>query len=101
MGGLTIAAASEKIRKALISKYSSLGGSNPNTSVSVTLGQIRTILVNVMGEVRTAGTYRLSSFSSVFHALYRAGGVTPRGSSARSVSSAAARMSLPSTSMKT
>lgn len=80
VGGLTIAAASEKIRKALISKYSSLGGSNPNTSVSVTLGQIRTILVNVMGEVRTAGTYRLSSFSSVFHALYRAGGVTPRGS---------------------
>ncbi len=80
VGGLTIAAASEKIRKALISKYSSLGGSNPNTSVSVTLGQIRTILVNVMGEVRTAGTYRLSSFSSVFHALYRAGGVTARGS---------------------
>ena len=80
LGGLTIAAASEKIRKALVSKYSSIGGSSPNTSVSVTLGKIRTIQVNVMGEVGTAGTYRLSSFSSVFHALYRAGGVSPRGS---------------------
>lgn len=80
LSGLTIKAASEKIRKALVSKYSSIGGSKPNTSVSVTLGQIRTIQVNVMGEVRTAGTYRLSSFASVFHALYRAGGVTSRGS---------------------
>lgn len=80
LSGLTIQAASEKIRKALVSKYASIGGSNPNTSVSVTLGQIRTIQVNVMGEVRTAGTYRLSSFSTVFHALYRAGGVTARGS---------------------
>ena len=80
LGGLTIAAASEKIRKALVSKYAGIGGSDPNTSVSVTLGRIRTILVNVMGEVGTAGTYRLSSFSSVFHALYRAGGVTDRGS---------------------
>lgn len=80
LSGLTIKAASEKIRKALVSKYASIGGSNPNTSVSVTLGEIRTIQVNVMGEVRTAGTYRLSSFSTVFHALYRAGGVTDRGS---------------------
>ena len=80
LSGLTIAAASEKIRKALVSKYASIGGSKPNTSVSVTLGQIRTIQVNVMGEVGTAGTYRLSSFSTVFHALYRAGGVTARGS---------------------
>ena len=80
LGGLTIAAASEKIRKALVSKYAGIGGSDPNTSVSVTLGRIRTILVNVMGEVGAAGTYRLSSFSSVFHALYRAGGVTAHGS---------------------
>lgn len=79
LSGLTIAAATEKIRKALVSKYSSIGGSKPNTSVSVTLGSIRTIQVNVMGEVRTPGTFRLSSFSSVFHALYRAGGVTSRG----------------------
>jgi protein involved in polysaccharide export with SLBB domain len=80
LSGLTIEAASEKIRKALVSKYASIGGSKPNTSVSVTLGQIRTIQVNVMGEVQTPGTYRLSSFSTVFHAIYRAGGVSARGS---------------------
>ncbi len=80
LSGLTIKAATDKIRKALISKYSSIGGSKPNTSVSVTLGQIRTIQVNVMGEVNTPGTYRLSSFSTVFHALYRAGGIRPTGS---------------------
>ena len=80
LSGLTIKAASEKIRKALVSKYASIGGSKPNTSVSVTLGQIRTIQVNVMGEVQTPGTYRLSSFSTVFHAIYRAGGVSAKGS---------------------
>ncbi len=80
LSGLTIKAATDKIRKALVSKYASIGGSKPNTSVSVTLGQIRSIQVNVMGEVRTPGTYRLSSFSTVFHALYRAGGVRSTGS---------------------
>ena len=80
LNGLTIKAATDRIKKALASKYSSIGGSKPNTSVSVTLGQIRTIQVNVMGEVNTPGTYRLSSFSTVFHALYRAGGVRANGS---------------------
>ena len=46
----------------------------------MTLGDSRTIQVNVMGEVLTPGTYALSSFSSVFHALYRAGGVNDIGS---------------------
>ena len=80
LSGLTIREAQETIRKALISKYASIGGSRPNTTVSVTLSQIRTIQVNIMGEVRTPGTFRLSSFSTVFHALYRAGGVRPTGS---------------------
>jgi len=80
LSGLTIREASEKIKKALVSKYASIGGSRPNTTVSVTLGRIRTIQVNVMGEVNTPGTFRLSSFSTVFNALYRAGGVKPAGS---------------------
>ena len=80
LSGLTIKEASEKIKKALVSKYASIGGSRPNTTVSVTLGRIRTIQVNVMGEVNTPGTYRLSSFSTVFNALYRAGGVKAEGS---------------------
>lgn len=80
LSGLTIREAQETIRKALVSKYASIGGSSPNTTVSVILTDVRTIQVNIMGEVRTPGTYRLSSFSTVFHALYRAGGVRPTGS---------------------
>ena len=80
LGGLTIAEASAKIKKALASKYASIGGDRPNSEVSITLGEIRTIQVNVMGEAKVPGTYRLSSFSTVFTALYRAGGVTETGS---------------------
>lgn len=78
LSGLTIKAAEQKVRRALSSKYSGLSGTA--SSVSVTLGNIRTIQVNVMGEVSTPGTYRLSSFSTVFNAIYRAGGVRDNGS---------------------
>jgi protein involved in polysaccharide export with SLBB domain len=43
------------------------------------VGQTRTIMVNVMGEVRTPGTYTLSAFATVFHALYMAGGTNDIG----------------------
>ena len=76
VGGLTIKEASEKIRKVLHSKYSSLGGS---TTVSITLRQFRTIQVNIVGEVQTPGTYRVSPFSTVLNALHAAGGVTDAG----------------------
>lgn len=78
LNGLTISEASNKIRKALSSKYSGLDGDSSNISVS--LGNIRTISVNIMGEVFVPGTYRLSSLSSVFHAIYRAGGISESGS---------------------
>lgn len=77
LSGLTIKEAQAKIKNVLRSKYASLDGAN--TEVSITLGNIRSIQVNMMGEVATPGTYRMSSFSTVFHALYRAGGVTPTG----------------------
>lgn len=80
LSGLTIKEASAKIKKALRSKYSSIGGDRPNSEVSISLGQIRSIQINVMGEAKTPGTYRLSSFSTVFTALYRAGGITMTGS---------------------
>lgn len=80
LNGLTIKEAQSKIKKALLSKYSSIGGDQPNSDVSITLGQIRTIQVNVMGEVSVPGTYRLSSFATVFTAIYRAGGVSNNGS---------------------
>lgn len=80
LNGLTIKDAEKKITAALKAKYAGIGGENPGTFVSVSLGNIRTIRVNVMGEVVTPGTFRMSSFSSVFSALYRAGGVTESGS---------------------
>lgn len=79
LSGLTIKDAQARIRKVLSGKYSGISGGNSNSEVSVTLGQIRTIQVNILGDVVTPGTYRISPFSTVFHALYRAGGVTRTG----------------------
>ncbi|MCQ2183304.1 MAG: SLBB domain-containing protein [Bacteroidales bacterium] len=80
LAGLTIGEASEKIKKVLGAKYSGIDGETPNTEVSVSLGQIRTIQVNVLGDVYVPGSFRISPFSTVLTALYRAGGVTENGS---------------------
>lgn len=80
LGGLTIQEAKQKLRRVLVSRYASVGGSNPNSTVSITLRNIRTIQVNIMGEVEMPGTFRLSPFATVFNALYNAGGVTENGS---------------------
>ncbi len=79
LSGLTVREAGERIRTLFARKYAGVSGDDPESQVRVTLGQIRTILINVMGEVEVPGTYRLSAFSTVFHALYRAGGVTDIG----------------------
>lgn len=70
--GMTVAAAQQKIRSKVGKHYS---GSN----VRLTLGSTRSIMVNIMGEVRTPGTYHLSPFATVFHALYMAGGIGELG----------------------
>lgn len=72
VGGLTVAAAKARIRSTLGSRYSS-------SRISLSLGQTRTISVNVMGEVKVPGTYTLSAFATVFHALYMAGGTNELG----------------------
>ena len=79
LNGLTIRKANEKLRSVFSQIYAGVSGEEPSSDVRVTLGRLRTIQVNVLGEVTTPGTYRLSSFATVFHALYRAGGVTPIG----------------------
>lgn len=60
--------------------YKYAGVEEEETDISLTLGQVRTIQVNVLGEVKTPGTYRLSPFSNVFNAIYHSGGVSPIGS---------------------
>lgn len=80
LNGLTIKQANTQVRRVFAQKYAGVMGDAPVSDVSVSLGSVRTIQVNVFGEVEVPGTYRLSGFSTVFHALYRAGGVTERGS---------------------
>ena len=67
VGGLTVEQANSRVRAKMGARY---GGSQIRFSV----GQTRTITVNVMGEVNTPGSYTLSAFATVFHALYMAGG---------------------------
>ena len=77
--GMTVKEAEDYLRKQL-SKIYPVAGANPESEMKLTLGALRTIQVNVMGEVKVPGTYFLSSLSSVYHALYRAGGFTELGS---------------------
>lgn len=72
VSGLTVEQANARLRSTLGARYSS-------SKVKLTVGQTRTIMVNVMGEVKTPGTYTLSAFATVFHALYMAGGVSDIG----------------------
>ena len=67
VAGLTVSQANSRIRSQLGARYSS-------SKIRLSVGQTRTITVNVMGEVKTPGTYTLAAFASVFHALYMAGG---------------------------
>ncbi len=67
VGGLTVEQANARLRSTLGSRYSS-------SEVQLTVGQTRSIIVNVMGEVNDPGTYTLPAFATVFHALYLAGG---------------------------
>ena len=72
VAGLSVSAAQARVR-------SSLGTYYESSDIKVTVGQTRTILVNVMGEVKAPGTYTLSAFATVFHALYMAGGISDLG----------------------
>lgn len=79
LGGMTIKEADEYMRRKLGRIYS-VEGEGAQSEIKLTLGAIRTITVNVMGEVAVPGTYSLSSLSSVYNALYRAGGFSDLGS---------------------
>ena len=78
LNGLTVEEATRKIRRELGKIYSGL--SQGNTFVKVSLGIIRSIKVNIVGDVTLPGTYNLSSLASVFNAMYAAGGPSSNGS---------------------
>lgn len=72
VAGLTVTQAQAKVARTIGAHYQ-------DSQIKLTVGQTRTITVNVMGEVKTPGTYTLSAFATVFNALYLAGGVTEIG----------------------
>lgn len=80
LSGKTVKEADAYIKKVFSQIYSGLDGDNAKSSIKLSLGQNRSVMVNVMGEVENPGTYQLSSFATVFNALYMAGGVNETGS---------------------
>ena len=72
VSGLSVESANARIRSTLGSRYSS-------SNIKMSVNRSRTIMVHVMGEVKAPGTYRLSGYATVFHALYMAGGIANLG----------------------
>lgn len=70
--GMSVEAAQQRIHNAMGQHYQ-------NSSIKLSVGQTRTINISVMGEVAVPGSYKLSAFATVFHALYLAGGTSPIG----------------------
>ena len=79
LNGMTVKEADSYMRRKLGQIYS-VDGENAKSEIKLTLGNIRTIQVNMMGEIANPGTYYLSSLSNIYHALHRAGGVSALGS---------------------
>ncbi|MEB2782527.1 SLBB domain-containing protein [Algoriphagus sp. C2-6-M1] len=80
VSGKSIEEATGILKNRIGKYYSGLLGNNPNTFLQVTLGNVGTIKVNILGEVLLPGTFTLSAFSTVFNALYAAGGPNENGS---------------------
>lgn len=78
LNGMTVDEANRHIRKLFASKYAGVG--SDKTDIGLTLGDIRSIQIDIMGEVERPGSFRMSPFSNVFHALYNAGGINNIGS---------------------
>lgn len=79
VSGLSIDAVTSQLQNKMSLRYSGMRGSNPNTFLQVTLGNIRNIKVNMIGEILKPGTYQLPSYVTVFNALFAAGGPTTNG----------------------
>ena len=80
LSGISVKSARARMLSRLSAIYSGLRGARPNTYMDLSVGQIRTINVNVVGNVKRPGTYPVSSFSTAFDALFLAGGPNEYGS---------------------
>ena len=80
VGSLSIDAVKTMLTQKIGTRYAGLQGSNPSSFLMLTVGNIRTIKINIVGDVKTPGAYELPSFTTIFNALYAAGGPTINGS---------------------
>lgn len=79
LNGLTVDQANNLLKKKFEAIYSGLNDEDPVSNIRLSLAQNRAIQVHVMGEVINPGTYTMSSFSTIFNALYLSGGVNDQG----------------------
>ena len=80
VSGIEFSKAKELIKKRLIAIYQGMDGPSPNTYAEVGISNLRSIKINVIGEVMAPGTYTLPSTASAFNALYLSGGPNENGS---------------------
>jgi protein involved in polysaccharide export with SLBB domain len=83
VGGLTLTQAEDRIRGKMAGRYAGLRNSAfgpQNTYLRVTIDQVRTIRIQLVGEVARPGDYNVSSLTTVYNALYNSGGPTEIGS---------------------
>lgn len=79
IAGMTVEEANTYLRKRLAGIYAGLGRTDGGSDIRLSLGQLRSIQINVLGDVTKPGTYTVSAFSTVLHALYLAGGIKDAG----------------------
>lgn len=79
LSGKTIESANSFLKNKLSQIYEGLNGGEEQTDIQISLGQVRSIQVSIIGEVPNPGTYQVSSLATVFHAMFQAGGVKEPG----------------------
>jgi protein involved in polysaccharide export with SLBB domain len=82
INGFTLEDASKKIISKLKTKHAGISADSNSynkINTNITVSKIRTVQVNIIGAVKTPGTYALNSLSTVLNALYVAGGPTKMG----------------------
>ena len=80
VSGMELSKAKDLITKRLISIYQGMDGANPNTYADISISNLRSININVIGDALVPGTYTLPSTASAFNALYLSGGPNENGS---------------------
>ena len=79
LSGKSIDGANKFLKNKLAQIYSGLNGGDEETDIQLSLGQVRSIQISIIGEVPNPGTFMVTSLSTVFHAMFQAGGVREPG----------------------